>query len=108
MKFSRHRFVKARLEAGLSQGDLAFRARQHNPDLKPDAAAISNYETGKHTPSANMLAAVAQATGRDIEFFYESGGEDDLEEEAALPTHLVDALRPLARLIESHDRKVKA
>lgn len=60
----------------MSQGDLAIAVRAANPGLRPDGSAVSKIERGLSTPSANFVAALATATGHEIEFFYEAEGED--------------------------------
>lgn len=82
----------------MSQTDLAVASRRQNSTLRVTASDISRYESEKTTPGANVLAAIAKSLRRDIEFFYESGGEDDIDEEAALqaarlvPEALVDRI----------------
>jgi len=98
MKFSGARVTEARVGAGLSKSDLAFAVRRLNPDLRPDASAISKIERGDHEPKANLLAAIATATGRDIDFFYEAEGDDAEAEE------LVAALRARATKAAAHRR----
>lgn len=65
------RIREARLKANLSQDALAraVGTSQRN---------IVRWEKGEHVPRSEFLAAIAQATGRDIEFFLR---EDDAEAE---------------------------
>lgn len=65
---------RARLGAGLSQAELA-RA------ISTDQGNIGRWENDRNAPRADALAAIAEATGQAMEFFY-SG---DAEKEAALP-----------------------
>lgn len=62
---------------------------------------IGRWENGQNQPSVSSLAAIAKATGRDIDFFLTadspSGSDDEDEEVAALP--LDDYLRVLVRKI---------
>lgn len=75
----------ARLAKGMSQDDLAFAARRvTNGALTPAASDISRYERGKHMPRAEMVAAIAKATGHDLEFFLAESEESEPDEEAAL------------------------
>jgi len=100
VRFSGHRLTQARLAADMSQTDLAVAVRKASPRLKANPSDISRYESGKTTPGANVLAAIAKATGQEIDFFYEQGGDDDLEEEAAQVT---DAL--IDRIVEKRLQK---
>lgn len=79
---------EARESKGWSQSQLAWEVRKVNPGLRPDGSAISNYESDKHRPRSAMLYALARALGHPIEFFLEAGGDDDVEEEAALQAAL--------------------
>lgn len=85
VKFNPSRVLDARLAANLSRGDLAHRVRTLSSDsIKSDSGTIRRWEKGLNEPSASAVACIAKATGKDIEFFYEQGGDDELEEEAAL------------------------
>jgi transcriptional regulator with XRE-family HTH domain len=95
MRFAGRRVTEAREAAGLSKTDLAFRVRRLNHELRPDASAISKIERDLHDPSANLVAAIAQATGQDIDFFYEAEGEDG-EAEADMEAALARKLRASA------------
>lgn len=94
LAFSPKRFEQARLAANMSRGDLAHEIRLRAKS-KASERHVAGWEKGEYEPSGTVVAAVARATGKDIEFFYEQGGEDDLDEEAAQVT---DAL--LDRLVE--------
>lgn len=76
---------EARLGAKMSQDDLAFAVRRVTAGkLTPAATEISRYERDRHVPRAELVAAIAKATGRDLEFFLNESEEADPDEEAAL------------------------
>lgn len=64
------KLVRARIECGLTQEELAREA-----DIS--LASISKYERGVRTPTGPKLRRIAEATGRDVGWFF------DHEEEAA-------------------------
>lgn len=70
--FSPTRIRQARLAANLSRNDLAMRARTSEKN-------IARWERGEHTPRLEHIAAIAEATGRDIAFFLSSNQDDELE-----------------------------
>lgn len=78
---NRHRIYQARLKAGMTQDDLvhALRTilqRTHGDDApKPNQVSVSRWERGIHSPSADIVAAVAEVTGQPIDFFYEQDEE---------------------------------
>lgn len=78
------RVLKARLRAGLSQGDLVHAIRSLG-DFKTTERSVRNWETArpdgrcKHAPHADMVPAIAAATGVDVEYLY--GGEDETSAE---------------------------
>lgn len=94
------RIEQARLKAGMSRGDLAFRVRELSGSrFKTTERNVRDWERGTHAPRAEVVPLIAKATGHPIEFFYEAGGDTDDEEEAALPDlfeGLMVALRPFA------------
>ena len=51
--------IRARLEAGLTQKELAEKIGTHQSN-------ISRLESGKCTPTFQLLAKVAEATGREL------------------------------------------
>ena len=57
--YSRHLIRMARRDAGLSQTELAHRA-------KTSQAAISAYETGRRSPSVETLSRVLTAAGFEL------------------------------------------
>lgn len=64
----------------MSRADLAHAIRK-STELKASERGVRGWERDEYAPSAAAVAAIAQATGRDIEFFYANGDE----QEAALP-----------------------
>ena len=77
----------------LSQEDLAYKVREVSKGkLTPAPTDISRYERSVHAPRMQMLAAIAKATGKDIEFFLNESDEGDDDEEAALRTLAISAL----------------
>lgn len=86
--FSPRRLTEAREGAKLTQSKLARRmdTREQN---------VTRWESGLNVPNANAVAAMAQATGRDIEFFYTEADPDADAEEAAMRSRarkILDAL----------------
>lgn len=83
---------KARKGAGLSHdrlGAMVGTSRQH----------LIRLEKGDHAPRAEMLAKIAEATGKPEAFF--TGDSDDEEESRTMPSQfeMLEALRPLKRLL---------
>lgn len=52
--------IKARLEAGLTQSQLAKK-------LKTDQANISRFESGRITPTISFMARLAKALNKELE-----------------------------------------
>lgn len=78
---------QARLTRDMSQDDLAYAIRRvTDGKLTPATTDISRYERDRHAPRAEMVAAIAKATGHDLEFFLAESDEADPDEEAALQT----------------------
>lgn len=74
------RIREARLSAGLSQGQLARR-------INTSERNIVRWETSKNQPRVESVAAIAEATGRDVDFFLTvsvPAADDDDEEDAAM------------------------
>lgn len=70
---------------GMTQDGLAFAVwRVTNNKITPTGTDISRYERGKHLPRAEMVAAIAKATGHPLEFFLSETEEADPDEETAL------------------------
>jgi transcriptional regulator with XRE-family HTH domain len=107
--FSPHRLVQARLKAGMTQSDLAFKVRDLSGSrFKVTQAQVSKWEAGRSTPQADVIPVIAEATGKSIEYFYASGADDD-EEEAALlgtPHDLANALQAVIEraVREQHEK----
>lgn len=101
MNFSAARMLDARLAANLSRGDLAHRVRTISGDaIKADSSTIRRWEKGLNEPGASAVGCIAKATGKDIEFFYESGGDDELDEEAALQSARLVPEALVERIVE--------
>jgi transcriptional regulator with XRE-family HTH domain len=88
LRFSPGRMRKARLRRGWSQSEFA---RQ----LNTAEQNVGRWERGANKPGADAVAAMARATGHDIEFFYVDGDAEDDEEEAALRRRADEILAPL-------------
>jgi transcriptional regulator with XRE-family HTH domain len=67
------RIRQARLGADLSQDGLARKAGT-------SARNVARWETGRNEPRPHFVAAIAQATGKDLSFFFT---EDDASDEEA-------------------------
>lgn len=78
MQFSGARVRQARLEAGLTQEQLARLCDS-------GVGRVTSWETGRHQPTAQNLALLVYATGRPFEFFYVD--EDGPIQEAAAEVH---------------------
>lgn len=77
-RFSPAKIREARHSAGMTQAALAMAisTRERN---------IIRWENNQHAPRFHHVAAIAEATGKDISFFLESTSEDEsAEEEDAL------------------------
>lgn len=90
------RINQARLAAGLTQADVAYRIRTHGH--KANERSIRRWESGQHAPHANVVPALAEALGITIETLYEQSGADDDEEEDEA------ALRRLAHIAIDRDQ----
>lgn len=53
----------------MTQDELAERIRHRRPKLKVTGVYISKYERDTQTPRISMLSAIAEATGKPVEFF---------------------------------------
>lgn len=78
------RILEARLRAGLTQDEVAYRLRQRGH--KANGRSIRRWESGQHAPHANIVPNLAAVLGVEIEKLYErsESGDDDEEEAAAL------------------------
>ena len=79
------RIRDARLSAGMTQSDLANEIRTSDRN-------IARWEAGQNQPRISSVAAIAKATGHDIDFFLTASADDD-DEEAALSETLDGYLR---------------
>ena len=70
------RIREARLSAGMSQAQLA-RA------IETTERNIIRWENSQNQPRVSSIAAIAGATGRDIDFFLTASAEDEDDEEIA-------------------------
>lgn len=72
---------EARLAAGLSQGQLARM-------ISTSERNIVRWETSKNQPRVESVAAIAEATGRDVDFFLTVDGaeasDDDEESDGSM------------------------
>lgn len=111
----------ARLEAGLSQEGLAERLTEvMQRGAKPiRTRSVVRWErprgtNGAHVPHTDFVGAIAEATGREIEFFFsEDGAADGEDEEAArmrsaFEAEFLEALRPLASLFAARTSQAQA
>lgn len=80
------RIRQARLNAGLSQDGLARAAGTSTRN-------VARWESGRHTPRPEFVAAIAEATGRELTFFFTEEGSDEEEDEAALAVDLLNLMR---------------
>lgn len=85
-RFNPARMKQARLGAGFTHSDLA---RQ----IGKSETNVGRWERGQHEPRGEAVAAIARATGHDIEFFYTEGdGEADDDAEAAMRRLVADRI----------------
>jgi transcriptional regulator with XRE-family HTH domain len=98
--FDPRRLVGARLKRGMNQGDLAYELRRRH-GIKADQGQISRWETGKNTPRAHVIPALAAVLGVSMEQLYAPddqrvrGADDD--EETDPVAALTDAIRRVIR-----------
>jgi transcriptional regulator with XRE-family HTH domain len=85
------RIREARLVAGMTQAQLS-RA------ISTSEKNIARWETSQNQPRISSVAAIAKATGHDIDFFLTGTEDADEDEEAAVLT-LDDYLRIRVRQI---------
>lgn len=90
-----HRINQARLHAGMTQADVAYRLREQGH--KANERSIRRWESGQHAPHANVVPALADALGITIDELYTTDGSDDEEEDEA-------ALRRLAHIAIDRDQ----
>jgi DNA-binding XRE family transcriptional regulator len=78
------RINQARLKAGMTQDDVAYRLRERGH--KANARSIRRWESGQHAPHANVVPDLAAVLGVQIEDIYQQNGgelEDDSDEDEA-------------------------
>jgi transcriptional regulator with XRE-family HTH domain len=61
-RVSGSRIREARLAAGMSQADLAYAIHKGERNIR-------RWESEVNTPSLSSIAAIAEATGRDLSYF---------------------------------------
>jgi transcriptional regulator with XRE-family HTH domain len=76
LRVNGNRIQQARLEAGMSQAQLAR-------EIQTTEKNISRWELGQNQPRVSSIVAIATATGHDIAFFLTGSAEADDDEEAA-------------------------
>lgn len=78
-----HRIYQARLAAGMTQDDVAFRLRERGH--KANGRSMRRWESGQHAPHANVVPDLAATLGVTIDSLYEqTDTEDDDEDDAAV------------------------
>ncbi len=69
----------------MTQYELADRIRSKRPKIKVTDARISRYERNAQSPRLSVLVAIAEATGKSLDFFRvdseSDGGEQNPETE---------------------------
>ena len=86
------RIFEARDRQKLSQDEVAFRLRKLGH--KANSQSIHRWETGQHTPRANIVPDLAAVLGVTIETLYErSESGDDEDEDEMLRRLLVSAVQ---------------
>ncbi len=100
---------KGRYSQGMLAAELQNRTRNWTRPLSTTQSMVSDWENGNNVPQERTVRVISEITGRSVEFFYTSGAEEEDDEEAALPSHLelLEALRPIAALL-NRDRAVAA
>lgn len=102
MRVDPQRIRAARLSAGLTQDGLAHRARTSTRN-------IARWEGGQNAPRSDAVAAIAEATGHDVAYFFSNGDESEAdEEEAALDAALLIALKKWRMGSTQHAHGVEA
>ena len=87
------RIRRARHKRGMTQEQVA---RAANLPLR----SYVNWELGHHQPKAPALAAIANATGVEVGFFFASEDEDEEEADLNVEQDFMDALK---RLLTTHE-----
>ena len=81
---------QARLRAGLTQEDVAFRLRQRGH--KANGRSIQRWEGGSNVPRANVIPDLAAVLGVTIETLYERSPSGDDDEEEGEPVRVLRAV----------------
>ena len=96
------RIESARLAANMSRADLAYAIRQSTGgQIKATERGVRGWEKGEYKPSDGVIPAIAQATGKTVDYFYAS---DEDEEDAALLRDLEQLPLDLRRRLEARLR----
>lgn len=102
------RIKSARLAADMSRADLAFAVRRVSDGrIKATERGIRGWEKGEYRPSDGVIPAVAEATGKSIDFFYAADPDDDEEDETALLRDLEQLPLDLRRRFERRLRRAE-
>jgi transcriptional regulator with XRE-family HTH domain len=96
-RVSPQRIREARLTANFSQDSLARRANT-------SAGNIGRWERGQHTPRPEHIAAIAEATGRPLAYFFSENGSDEDEESESMVSDLLNSLR---KIVEAEAKRVR-
>lgn len=89
MRWRGDRLEELRARAGHSRADLAAEMRRVSAGrIRTNERGIHGWERGegKRGPGGETVACLTQIYGVDVDFFYEQGGDDEVDEEAALPS----------------------
>jgi transcriptional regulator with XRE-family HTH domain len=76
------RINAARLRAGMTQADVAYRLRERGH--KANERSIRRWESGQHAPHANVVPALAEALNVTMDDLYTSDEMDEEEDESSL------------------------
>ncbi len=90
-----NRINQARLRAGMTQADVAYKLRERGH--KANERSIRRWESGQHAPHANVVPALAEALHVSIDELYSSEDSDDEGEDEA-------SLRRLAHMAIDRDQ----
>jgi len=81
VSFRGERLRRARLEAGLSQEQMAERVANLVKSGRCRARNIVRWENEEHSPSADFIGAFARATGKSESYFFTEDDEEEEEDE---------------------------
>ena len=108
-RFNPRHLNQARLRAGMSQDDLAYKVRDLSENrVKANHSSVSDHERGVNTPTGETVVLYAAATGQSIEFFYASGAEEEEDEEKVALSPADDLMRALHRVMAQQQEVVAA